>query len=159
MSDVTPWIEHLSDPLVLVGFALFVLAGLVKLFKPEKLNGKATAGLFHRGLNFLFVLGLLVVTLGFANSFMAKWQIVEAAKPMPIPPTVKQSITHSNGVNGQAGRDLNLNQGSGTLSQQTNHNPSTPTQSPVANIEQQIGGSSGVNGQGGRDTNIQTQGK
>jgi uncharacterized membrane protein len=77
MSDVTPWIEHLSNPLVLVGFAVFTLAGLVKLFKPEKLNGKETAGLFHKGLNFVFVLGLLIVIGGFANSFMQQ----QAATP------------------------------------------------------------------------------
>ncbi|GEM_PF-4338226 len=39
MADVTPWIEHLTNPLVLVGFAVFMLAGLVKLFNPEKLTG------------------------------------------------------------------------------------------------------------------------
>ncbi len=159
MSEVTPWIEHLSNPLVLVGFAVFTLAGLVKLFKPEKLNGKETAGLFHKGLNFVFVLGLLIVILGFANSFMEKLQTAEAAKPIPTPPAVKQSITNSSGVNGQAGRDLNLNQGSGTLSQQTTRNPSAMTESPAPNVEQQIDGSNGVNGQGGRDTNIQTPGK
>lgn len=70
MSDVTPWIEHLSNPLVLIGFAVFMLAGLVKLFNPEKLNGRETAGLFHKGLNFVFVLGLLIVIGGFAKSFM-----------------------------------------------------------------------------------------
>ena len=77
MSDITPWIEHLSDPLVLVGFAIFTLAGLVKLFKPEKLTGKATEGLFHKGLNFVFVLGLLIVIGGFDNSFMQQ----QAAAP------------------------------------------------------------------------------
>ena len=70
MSDVTPWIDHLNNPLVLIGFTVFTLAGLVKLFNPEKLNGKATAGLFHKGLNFVFVLGLLIVIGGFAKSFM-----------------------------------------------------------------------------------------
>lgn len=77
MSNVTPWINHLTDPLVLIGFTVFTLAGLVKLFNPEKLNGKATAGLFHKGLNFVFVLGLLIVIGGFANSFMQQ----QAAAP------------------------------------------------------------------------------
>ena len=156
MSDVTPWIDHLTDPLVLIGFTVFTLAGLVKLFNPEKLNGKATAGLFHKGLNFVFVLGLLIVIGGFANSFMAKWQAVEVAKPIPTPPTVKQGINDSNGVNGQAGRDLNLNQGNGTLSQQTNRSAPATTPAPAANVEQQINRSTGVNGQSGRDANLQT---
>ena len=77
MSDVTPWISHLTDPLVLIGFTVFTLAGLVKLFNPEKLNGKETAGLFHKGLNFVFVLGLLIVIGGFAKSFMQQ----QAAAP------------------------------------------------------------------------------
>ena len=159
MSDVTPWIEHLSNPLALVGFAVFTLAGLVKLFKSEKLNGKETAGLFHKGLNFVFVLGLLIVIGGFANSFTEKLQTAEAAKPIPTPLIVKQSITDSKGVNGQAGRDMNLNEGGGTLSQQINSKPSAAPEPPAANVEQQIEGSSGANGQGGRDTNIQTPGK
>lgn len=87
MSDVTPWINHLTDPLVLIGFTVFTLAGLVKLFNPEKLSGKATAGLFHKGLNFAFVLGLLIVILGFANSFLRQ----QAAAP---PSTI---IQHSEG--------------------------------------------------------------
>jgi hypothetical protein len=156
MADVTPWIEHLNNPLVLVGFALFTLAGLVKLFKPEKLTGKATEGLFHKGLNFAFVLGLLVVIGGFANSFM-QMETAKAEQPAAPPPVIKQTIDGSNGVQGQAGRDLGINQGNGTFSHQVGQSP-TPT-TPPANVEQELKNSTGVQGQGGRDTYIQTPGK
>ena len=70
MDDVTPWIEHLNKPLVLAGFTLFVLAGLVKLFKADKLNGKATERLMDKGMTLAFGLGFLLVVLAFGNSFM-----------------------------------------------------------------------------------------
>jgi hypothetical protein len=73
--------------LVLVGFAIFTLAGLVKLFKPEKLTGKATEGLFHKGLNFVFVLALLIVIGGFAKSIVQQ----QAAAPQ------SSIIQHSEG--------------------------------------------------------------
>lgn len=149
MSDVTPWIEHLSNPLVLVGFAVFTLAGLVKLFKPEKLNGKETAGLFHKGLNFVFVLGLLVVVLGFANSFMEKWQTAEAAKSATVPPNT-QTISGNTGTAVMGGGDVNYNQGSGTLSQQ-----SRETAPPPANLQQHIENNSGTAVMSGSDANVQ----
>ncbi|MBU0656543.1 MAG: hypothetical protein KJ914_15580 [Gammaproteobacteria bacterium] len=64
------WIEHLNKPLVLVGFVLFVLAGLVKLFKSEKLSGKATERLMDKGMTLAFALGFLIVIFAFADSFM-----------------------------------------------------------------------------------------
>lgn len=70
MENVTPWIEHLNKPLVLAGFTLFVLAGLVKLFKSEKLSGKATERLMDKGMTLAFVLGFLLVVLAFGSSFM-----------------------------------------------------------------------------------------
>lgn len=144
MADVTPWIEHLSNPLVLVGFAVFTLAGLVKLFKPEKLSGRATEGLFHKGLNFVFVLGLLIVILGFANSFM-QMRTSDAAKPAAV-----QTISGNRGTAIIGGQNANYNQGSGTLSQQSREIPTPP-----ANLQQRIENNSGTAVMGGADTNVQ----
>lgn len=88
MDDVTPWIEHLNKPLVLAGFTLFVLAGLVKLFKSEKLSGKDTTRLMDKGMTLAFVLGFLLVVLAFASSFMQ----MEASAPQTA---IKQ---HSEGT-------------------------------------------------------------
>ncbi len=149
MSDVTPWIEHLSNPLVLVGFAVFTLAGLVKLFKPEKLSGAATAGLFHKGLNFVFVLGLLIVIGGFVNSFVEKLPTAEATKTATSPANT-QSISGNTGTAVMGGGNVNYNQGTGTLSQQ-----SRETAQPPANLQQRIENNSGTAVMSGNDANVQ----
>lgn len=152
MENLSPWIEHLDKPLVLAGFVLVVLAGLVKLFKPEKLNSRATERLMNRGMILAFLLGFLIILFAFAESLLkAQGETTAASKP-----TVKQSISHSEGVQGQAVRDLNINTGTGTLTQQLGRQAAPTT--PPADLEQDIRGSKGVQGQAGRDTNIQTQG-
>ncbi|MGB3917600.1 MAG: hypothetical protein WBL07_09185 [Thiothrix litoralis] len=148
MADITPWIEHLSNPLVLVGFAVFTLAGLVKLFKPEKLSGKATEGLFHKGLNFVFVLGLLIVVLGFAKSFM-QIQTADTTKSAAAP-TNTQTISGNTGTAIMGGGDVNYNQGTGTLSQQNRE-----TALPPANLQQRIENNSGTAVMSGSDANVQ----
>ncbi len=70
--DPTPWVEHLENPLVLFGFALFVMAGLLKLFRSDKLSGKGTEKLMDKGLSYAFVIALLVIILGFALSLLDK---------------------------------------------------------------------------------------
>ncbi len=51
METTTPWIEYLNNPLVLIGFVVFVLAGVISLFirktKPNqslKIGGKGNTG-------------------------------------------------------------------------------------------------------------------
>ncbi len=70
--DPTPWIAHLENPLVLFGFALFVMAGLLKLFRSDKLSGKGTERLMDKGLSYAFVIAVLVIILGFALSLQDK---------------------------------------------------------------------------------------
>ena len=72
--ETTPWIEHLTHPLVLFGFTLFIIAGLVRVFNPEKLNGKATSQLLHKSLNYSFIIALFIVVLGFAYSALPALQ-------------------------------------------------------------------------------------
>jgi len=64
MGKTEQWIEHLQHPLVLVGFALFIVASVVYLLKPAKLSGAATERLFGRGLGYIFILSLFVITAG-----------------------------------------------------------------------------------------------
>ena len=49
---------------MLVEFALFIVASVVCVLKPAKLSGAAIERLFGRGLNYLFVLSLVVVVAG-----------------------------------------------------------------------------------------------
>ena len=152
-NNITPWIEHLNKPLVLAGFILFVLAGLVKLFKPEKLNGAATERLMSRGMLLSFVLGLLIVLFAFAGSFLqVQADMYRAAASNH--PTVTQTITNSSGTQTQAGKDAYVNQGTGTLS-----HPVTPSAPANANVTQAIDGSTGVQTQSGGDAHTQTTGQ
>lgn len=152
-NNITPWIEHLNKPLVLAGFTLFVLAGLIKLFKPEKLNGAATERLMNRGMLLAFLLGLLIVLFAFADSFL-KAQADRQKAAAGNRPTVTQTITHSQGSQTQTGGDAYVNEGTGTLS-----HPATPSAPANADVTQTIDGGSGVQTQSGRDAHIQTTGQ
>jgi hypothetical protein len=50
MENPTPWIEHLKHPLVLFGFVLLIIAGLLKMFHADKLSAKGTERLMDKGL-------------------------------------------------------------------------------------------------------------
>jgi hypothetical protein len=60
MPDIGPWIEHLNKPLVLMGFVLFVVAGLVKHFKPGELSKEVRKHLLNQIVLFACVLGILI---------------------------------------------------------------------------------------------------
>ena len=108
MEDVAPWIEHMNKPLVLAGFTLFVLAGLVKLFKADKLNGKATERLMDKGMTLAFGLGFLLVVLAFANSFMQ----MEADVPQPLIKQSSEGQQSPNSVAGAAAAGTSIDQAS-----------------------------------------------
>lgn len=72
MGKTEQWIEYLQHPLVLVGFALFIVASVVYLLKPAKLSGAATERLFARGLGYVFILSLFVITAGTYISLSGK---------------------------------------------------------------------------------------
>lgn len=149
LENVTSWIEHLNKPLVLVGFSLFVLVGLIKLFKYEKLTSKATAHLIGKGMMLTFVLGFLIVIFAFADSSMHQ----QATMPQP------KSIQEIKNVQGSTaaigGQDATVLQGNGVLQQQNNE--SFPF-IPPTNTEQRIDGvTDGVTAVGGRYSTVKTQ--
>lgn len=156
---MAPWIENLKHPLVLFGFVLFLLALILRLLKFEKLTGKATERLFTKGLNFVFLLSLMVVFFGFILGYRSP--VVGDNTVSPIPP-VNTSPSNSTIIN------QNINIGSGTLNQvggdsvknATDIKTPTKTKSvsrvkPVEPVAQQINGNSGVALQAGRDINYQ----
>lgn len=153
MDNITPWIENLNKPLVLAGFTLFVLAGLVKLFQPEKLNGAATERLMNRGMLLAFMLGFLIVLFAFAESFL-KTQADTYRAAANNRPTITQTIRDSDGVQVQAGRDTYTNDGSGTLA-----HPVTTSTPNNGDVKQEITNSTGLKVQAGRDSHVQTTGQ
>jgi len=104
------WIEPIKDPLILAGFTLFILAGIIKRFKPEKLTQKSTYVLFNKGLNFIFILSLLMVTLGFSLKFMqSSNQNQPPFKPLDLNEFIEHSLNSdtSNTIT-HAGRDATV---------------------------------------------------
>jgi len=57
----------LDGPLVLWGIIFIVIAGLIKVFKPNKLTGPATERLMNQAMWFTFIIGLVIIILSFIN--------------------------------------------------------------------------------------------
>jgi hypothetical protein len=149
MENITPWIEHLGNPLVLFGFALFLLAGLVRLFNADKLNGKSTERLMNKGLLYTFVVSILIVLAGFASSFMKKPS--ETAADAAPTVTLTTEGNHSPAIN--SGGDVGVVY-SGTLSQQKKGTQASSPPAAPAHVEQTTKGeySPAINSQG--DVNV-----
>jgi hypothetical protein len=73
LQDFAAIAAHLGQPLVLVGFVLFLFFGLMKVFlKPESVDASTGVGakILKLFLTYGFVLGVLVVLLGFGLMYL-----------------------------------------------------------------------------------------
>ncbi len=57
--------EYLDNIWVLTGLVLVVFAGLLKSISGKKLNSPAVEKLMQKGINYLFILGLVGIVFGF----------------------------------------------------------------------------------------------
>lgn len=82
MIHADKWIESLQHPLVLAGFGLFIFAALIKplFFNNKKLSGTAMERLLLRGINFAFILALLVIAVGLVLSWRSDDKAVADAE-------------------------------------------------------------------------------
>ncbi len=72
MSDLSAWAEHLKEPLVLVGFALMLFVGIITTLLKNKiihLSKTASERILKQGLLYGFILGIIVIVLGFVLAF------------------------------------------------------------------------------------------
>ena len=79
------WIEHLNSPLVLIGFILFIFAGLIKLLLKNNIipfNQANSAKLINKSLNYVFILALAGMVFG----FFSQKEVLEAVKNPPSNP-------------------------------------------------------------------------
>ena len=130
------------------GFILLLVSGLIKLLKPEKLSNKETANLFHKGLNYMFILSLVIIFATVLSS-LAKNSMQSNVTE------IKQTVQNNQGDVNQAGGDIN----SGT--QQANpENSSANTQNQTKDkteskiIKQEVNGNTGTVNQSGGDINV-----
>jgi len=85
---ITPWIEHLNNPFVLAGFAIFILAslaGVIQALNKGKLSGAASERLLSKLIFGGIALGVLAIGFGFLSPLL---------QPAPPPPPKTQSISN-----------------------------------------------------------------
>ena len=112
MSQISQVLHYLNTNFTSLGFVLVIFAGLIKLLKPAKMSGPATERLFNLGFKLAFVLGVLIILLGFAKDFMRN-----KSEPSPTPITVEQKISGTNNAAITAGGDVNINSDKATNNQ------------------------------------------
>ena len=113
------WIAHLKHPMVLAGFALFVLVILLKpVFSNShnKLSGRGTERLMSKALNYIFIIAILVIAIGFVLSLNKEGALSDFSKQPAN--RVEQTASGEGATAIQAGRDATINQG-GTVSKTT----------------------------------------
>ena len=112
MDNLGDWLEHLKHPMVLAGFVLFVLVGLLKMFMGSKDLSATNERILHKGMNFVFILGVLIIVGGFAYSIVN-------APPAPVSSAAAAPLTtgdQSPVVSGSQG-DVNINFGAPPVKQ------------------------------------------
>lgn len=67
MLSISDWIIHLKNPLVLVGFTIFILALILKPIL-SRISGIASERILSKVINLGFVLSVLIIVSGFVNS-------------------------------------------------------------------------------------------
>lgn len=171
MENTSDGIEYLQNPLVLIGFVIFLFVGLFKLIRSDKITGRASAALFNKALNYLFVLALLIVLAGFGLNFYQSYKEQpsfipssnnnanenpsndETATPTATQPSNITEIStqgeQSPAIN--SGSDVNINYGDTLSDKNTNPNNEAKTAAP-AKLETQGEQSPAINS--GGDVNI-----
>jgi uncharacterized protein YacL len=88
------WVENINNPLVLIGFMLFVFAGVLKVLLKNniiKVNQVNSAQLIHKVLNYAFILALVGMTYG----FFSQKQVIDVVKPQTNSEKTNSSSSNS----------------------------------------------------------------
>lgn len=139
MEKANVW-EYLNNFWVLAGLVLVVFAGLLKSLSDKKLDNPAVENLMHKGINYLFILGIVGIVLGF---------VIPESKNTKTP-EINQTISNSSGTAINARGDVNYNQPSSPESDHTHRER-------PRSVNQQINDNSGIaiNADGNVSTRIQ----
>lgn len=120
MENTEQWIEHPQHPLMLVGFALFIVASVVYLLKPAILSSATIERLFGSGLSYVFIFSLFVIAPGTYISLFDKTDNPERNEKFPaLTPKIttislqvtKQSTMGDKSPAIHSQRDVNINDG------------------------------------------------
>lgn len=153
-TDVAPWIEHLKDSNVLIAFAFFLLVSLVKVFRSEKISGKGTERLMDKGLNFVFILALLIICIMLLSKFMATKISQSNASAISNMPTADQQKSNNNkGIVLQSRNGVNANTTGGILSAKDPNSHSPEISNLNKSLNQEVNDNIGLVIQGGDTIN------
>ena len=151
MSQISQVLHYLNTNFTSLGFVLVIFAGLIKLLKPAKMSGPATERLFNLGFKLAFVLGVLIILLGFAKDFMRN-----KSEPTPTPTTitVEQKISGTNNAAITAGGDVNINSDK-AINNQKKQNPVSDKKAGVSmSVKQDVKGENNKAISAGGDINV-----
>ena len=142
----------LNTKLMSFGFILLLVSGLIKLLKPEKLNNKETANLFHKGLNYMFILSLVII---FATVLASLAKNSMQSNVTEIHQTVKNNqgdVNQAGGNISSGTQQANPENGSANTENQTKDK--TESQIKKSVIKQEVNGNTGTLNQSGGDINV-----
>jgi len=108
ISDFSKVAPYLHNPLVLVGFVLFLLSGITLAIMQTKLvplSQRQSAKLFHKGLKLVFLTAMICLVLGFADDVYSR----HATTHKQVPQVVQQSGDCSVNINGDNNGDPTVN--------------------------------------------------
>lgn len=143
--------EYLDNFWVLTGLVLVVFAGLLKLLPVKKISSLATERLIHKGINYLFILSLISIVLGFVP-FQKDEQTPHSLDQVPIAAESTQAIDNNTGTAVNAGGNVSINQPPPPAQDRTDSGSSS-------NINQQINNNSGISINAGGDVSATIQEK
>lgn len=154
MGNPTDWIVHLKHPLVLVGFALFILSSLLRtFFSGRKLSNAATERLMRRGMNYVFVLALIIIFAGFVISLKTT-AFDSSTISEKTSPNIQQQTRGTQSPAIVSGQDVIVTYGGTQTSPKKDEPVSTiPTQPPSSVTQQTHGDQSPAINSGG-DVNL-----
>jgi len=155
--DAKPWIEHLSEPLVLAGFGLFIFATLAAVLLKQRRIVSANAKL---AVMMSFALALIIVVGGV-------WLAGKKTEPGQVqtpPPALEQKTDGAQSPAVSSGKDVHIqyvapvppqkpSSPAGTSS--TGNMPVPPAQKSPSNASQETKGDQSPAVQSGGDVNIQ----
>ena len=153
MSQISQVLHYLNTNFTSLGFVLVIFAGLIKLLKPAKMSGPATERLFNLGFKLAFVLGVLIILLGFAKDFMRN-KSESTPTPTPTTITVEQKISGTNNAAITAGGDVNINSDKATNNQKKQNPVSDKNAGVSMSVKQDVKGENNKAISAGGDINV-----
>jgi len=135
--DVSGVWEYLTNVWVLVGLVLVLFSSILMLLPVKILDSSAVFWLMRRGMNYLFILGLVSITLGFVQNNSNNQSDQERTSAKVESAKTVQKIENGSGTAINSGGNVVFNQAYPMLQD-------CPTTEQAGFIDQQIKGNSGI---------------